>query len=303
MKVLVTGATGFLGSRLVPALLKRGHAVRAASRSLERLKQFPWFNEIEPAIFDVQEAEEVEAAVKGCDVVYYLIHSMVPDCEDFETRDRRMADIMCTACSDVGVKRIVYMGGLGDTHGSLSAHLRSRHEVADRLSNGKALLTVLRAAMVLGSGSASFLMLKYLVDRTPILLTPSWVRTKTQPIAVDNVIHYLVEVLQKEETVGKRYDIGGPEVMSYQGLMLLYARVVGLRRLVLPLPFFMPKMSAWWIGLTTPVDSCLVLPLIHGLDNPTVCEENALARIVPQKLFLPEEAIRRALDENSSKSI
>ncbi len=297
-KVLVTGATGYIGARLVPRLLKAGYKVRALSRSLEKLRGCSWAHEanLELVACDVHDQDQLIEACKGCDSVYYLVHSMNAQSRDFAESDRRAAENMVKASALAGVSRIIYLGGLGEHSHELSKHLKSRAEVADILRKGPVPVTVLRAAMIIGSGSASFEILRYLVERLPFMITPRWVRTKSQPIAVRNVLAYLIACLEKKETTGQVYDIGGPEVLTYQQLMDIYAEEAGLqKRLVIPVPFFTPRLSSYWIHLVTPVPAYIARPLADGLRNPAICLDASIRSLIPQNLLDLRTAIRLAL--------
>lgn len=297
--VAVLGATGYIGGRLVPALLERGWTVRAVGRNPDKLRCRPFASHerVELAQADVLDRPALVAALSGCRCAYYLVHSMFPGVRDFEDQDRRGARIMCEAASEAGLARLVYLGGLGDDSRDLSAHLKSRMEVGQILGTGSASLTWLRAAMILGSGSASFEILRYLVDRLPVMITPAWVKSLCQPIAVTNVLEYLVGCLDQPETAGKTFDIGGPDILSYRELFDIYARVAGLRkRVIIPVPVLTPRLSSHWIQLVTPVPSTLAKPLAEGLRNTVVCRDNSIRDLIPTRLLTAEEAIARALD-------
>lgn len=307
-KIFVAGATGYVGGRLVPKLLDEGYQVKAFGRSKSKLQNRAWSNHPhleldEGNIFDLN---KMRASLEGIDVVFYLIHSMLPGEKDFESADRRAAGVMKEAAGQAGVKRIIYLSGLGEDSPSLSKHLKSRAEVAEILRSGNVPVTVFRAAMIIGSGSASFEILRYLVDRLPVMITPRWVQTLSQPIAIRNVIQYLTECLRHPETSGRSFDIGGPEVLTYEKLMRTYAEKAGLpRRLIIPVPVFTPRLSSYWIHLVTPVPSSIARPLAEGLRNPVICKNNEIQKIIPQKLLTPGEAVGFALKstlENTAQS-
>ncbi len=296
--VLVIGATGYIGARLVPRLLNAGYRVRAASRSLDKLLRCTWagHENLELVSCDVMNLQELNQAMHGCEVAYYFVHSMNSQHKNFAEADRRGAHNMVAAAQTADLKRIIYLGGLGDRNDNLSEHLRSRDEVLQILRSGPISVTALRAAMIIGSGSASFEILRYLVERLPLMITPAWVRTPCQPIAVRNVLNYLIGCLERDDTMGQVFDIGGPEILSYQQLMNIYAEEAGLhRRYVIPVPFFTPRLSSYWIHLVTPVPACIARPLTEGLRNPVVCTENRLRELVRQDLLDCRTAIRLAL--------
>lgn len=297
--VLVLGATGYVGGKLIPKLLEEGYSVRGAGRSPEKLKARNWavHPNLEVVKADALDAVSVSRALEGMDVVYYLVHSMNPQSSDFEKDDREAAQNVVRAAEAKGVKRIIYLGGLGDNDPELSKHLRSRHEVAGILKAGKVPVTVLRAAMIIGAESVSFLILQYLVRRLPVMITPRWVRTPSQPIAISNVITYLTGCLEKEETVGQTYDIGGEEIISYTDLFQTYAEVAGLRkRLIIPVPVLTPRLSSLWIHLVTPIPGYIARPLTEGLRNRVVCRDQRIKEIIPQKLLDSRQAITSALN-------
>jgi uncharacterized protein YbjT (DUF2867 family) len=297
--VAVLGATGYIGGRLVAALLERGWKVRAVGRNPEKLRCRPFatHENVELAQADALDQSALTEALRGCHAAYYLVHSMYPGVKNFEDRDKRAAIIMRDAAKEAGLERIIYLGGLGDMDKDLSEHLKSRMEVGEILGSGTVPLTWLRAAMIIGSGSASFEILRYLVDRLPVMITPAWVKSLCQPIAVSNVLEYLTGCLEHPETAGRTMDIGGPDILSYRDLFDIYARVAGLRpRLIIPVPVLTPKLSSYWIQMVTPVPSSLSRPLAEGLRNKVVCRENSIRELVPTRLLTCEEAIRRALD-------
>ncbi|MFC1534998.1 SDR family oxidoreductase [Thermodesulfobacteriota bacterium] len=296
--VLVSGATGYVGGRLVPFLLDAGYRVRVLGRSLSKLESRPWVGHrnLEMMQADFLDYTSLEKAAKGCWVAFYLIHSMNPQHKDFAKADRMAAQNMSKAASRVGLERIIYLGGLGIEGRTLSKHLRSRTEVARILQAGSVPTTFLRAAMILGSGSASFEIMRYLVERLPVMITPRWVQNPVQPIAIGNVMGYLKGCLEHDEILGKTYDIGGPDILTYKRLMEIYAEEAGLKkRWIFPVPLLTPRLSSYWIHLITPVPSYIARPLAEGLRNPVVCQENRIQTIIPQYNQGCRETIRLAL--------
>lgn len=301
LRCLVTGATGYIGGRLVPELLAAGHSVRCLARSPGRLRDHPWAGESEIVRGDVTDAESVRAAMEGVDVAYYLVHSLGTG-SDFEETDRRAARIFGEQAKAAGVRRIVYLGGLTPTgvpERTLSPHLRSRAEVGRILLASGVPTAVLRAAVIIGSGSASFEMLRYLTERLPVMTTPRWVKSRTQPIAVRDVLRLLVGCSRLPDDLNRTFDIGGPDVLTYQEMMQRYAAVAGLRkRLILPLPVLSPGLSSLWVGLVTPVPSGTARPLVESLRHEVVCAEHDIARYVPDPpdgLLSLDDALRLAL--------
>ncbi|MBG0777724.1 MAG: DUF2867 domain-containing protein [Desulfovibrionaceae bacterium] len=297
--VCVAGATGYVGGRLVPLLLERGLRVRAVARSAAKARQRPWgaHERLEIAEADLSDPVAVRAALAGCAAVFHLVHSMRPGCADYAAADRAVARNVADAARQGGVGRIVYLGGMVPAEGPVSGHLRSRAEVGEILAAGPVPVTVLRAAQILGSGSASFEIVRYLAERLPVMLTPRWVRTETQPIAVRDVLEYLAGCLDHPETAGHVYDIGGPDVLTYRRLFEIYAEEAGLgRRFILPVPLLTPRLSAHWVGLVTPVPAALARPLIAGLSSRVVCANQDIRKIVPVSPTPVRAAIRAALD-------
>jgi uncharacterized protein YbjT (DUF2867 family) len=298
--ILVTGATGYVGGRLIPALLERGYRVRAMGRNPAKTACRPWarHDRMELVQGDVLDLESLKKASAGCRAAYYLVHSMIAQKEKFVEADRKAARHMVAAAAAAGLERIIYLGGLAEAkHGDLSKHLKSRIEVARILQSGPVPTTDLRAPMIIGSGSASFEILRYLVERLPIMTTPRWVRSLNQPIAIRNVINYLVGCLEHDPTVGQTYDIGGPDILTYHDLLDIYAEEAQLpKRLIIPVPVLTPTLSALWIHLISPVPKSIALPLTEGLTSDAVCTENRIRSIIPQKLLTCREAIRLALD-------
>ena len=298
LTVLVTGATGYIGGRLIPRLLAEGHTVRAMTRSASRLRDVPWVDQVQVVEADALDEAQLAAAMTGVDVAYYLVHS-IGSGTAFEETDRRAAQTFAAAARDAGVGRIVYLGGLVPEGEELSPHLRSRLEVGDILLASGVPTAVLQAAVIIGSGSASFEMLRYLTERLPAMITPRWVRTRIQPIAVRDVLRYLVGAATLPRAVSRRFDIGGPEVLTYVEMMQRYARVAGLRRrLIIPVPVLTPSLSAHWVNVVTPVPAAIAKPLVRSLVNEVVCSERDIAAYVPDPpdgLLGFDESVRLAL--------
>ena len=291
MRVLVTGATGFVGSRLTPALVDRGHDVVALVRDAASYDAPAGVGVVEG---DLLEPGSFAAALEGVEAAFYLVHSMGAGA-GFEERDRRAAENFAAAASAASVERVVYLGGLGADRDDLSAHLRSRRAVERVLADGDYALTTLRAAIVIGAGSASFEVIRQLAAKLPVMLTPRWVRTECQPIAVADVVAYLVGVLSVPETAGETYEIGGPDVLTYEEAMRRTGRQLGREPLVVPLPVLSPELSARWIGLMTDVPPAVARPLVAGLRNPVVVEDHRIESLVPVDLTPFDVAVARAL--------
>jgi uncharacterized protein YbjT (DUF2867 family) len=304
--VLVTGATGYVGGRLVPKLLENGHRVRAMGRSLSKLGARSWAGHplCELVEGDVMDRLSLARAVKGCWAAYYLVHSMNPSTKDFAAADRKGAENMVITAAATGLDRIIYLSGLVPRDEPLSHHLASRAEVARILESGPVPATILRAAMIMGSGSASFEILRYLADRLPLMVAPKWVRSKSQPISIRNVLNYLAACLEHDELKGQTFDICGPDIITYEELFQIYAQEAGLpRRRILPIPVLTPKLSSYWIHLVTPVHASLARPLAAGLRNTVVCTENRIRYIVPQKLMDCRSTIRRILEKRNRQIV
>jgi uncharacterized protein YbjT (DUF2867 family) len=297
--IFVAGATGYIGARLVPLLLDAGYHVRALARAPEKLKNRPWAQHphLEIVKGDVLEKDSLQESLSQCRVAYYLVHSMTSGVTDFVSADRQAARNMAETAAAEGLSQIIYLGGLGDTQDGLSHHLQSRTEVGAILREGSVPVTILRAAMIIGSGSASFEILRYLVDRLPVMITPRWVDTPCQPIGVRNVLYYLIGCIEVPKTLGETFDIGQPEVTNYRQLMEIYAEEAGLpRRWIIPVPVLTPRLSSYWIHLVTPVPASIARPLAEGLCNPVVCHDSRIVELLPQELFDARKAIRLALD-------
>ena len=295
-RVLVAGATGYIGRRLVAELVGAGHEVRCLARTPGKLDAETWRASVDVVTGDVLDRESLDAAFRDVEVAYYLVHSIGSDA-DWQQRDRTAAENFRDAAAGAGVTQIVYLGGLGDdAGGSLSPHLASRHEVGRVLGSGPVPLTELRAAVVIGSGSASFEMLRHLTDVLPVMTTPRWVETRVQPIAVRDVLAYLTGVLGNADAFGRVFEIGGSDVVTYHQLMDLYAEVAGLpARIIIPVPVLSPRLSSLWVGLVTPIPADLARPLIDSLVNEVVVHDHSIDSVVPHRPIGCRDAIDLAL--------
>jgi uncharacterized protein YbjT (DUF2867 family) len=302
-RVLVLGASGFVGSRLVPELLKKNIRLRLFIR--DTAKQLPWElkgDDLETYRGDLITGEGLEAALEGVHSAYYLVHSMggksVFRNVEYAERDKRAAGNFIRAADSAGLKRVIYLGALGERGGGISEHLSSRAEVAEILSSGKAAATILRAAIVIGAGGASFEMLRYLVERLPVMGCPRWIDTRIQPIAVRDVLTYLVGCLLDPRTAGQTFDIGGDEILTYREMMQEYAEARGIaRRIIFRVPFLTPLLSAYWVDLVTPVPSGVAHPLIEGLKTEVVCRESRIDEFIPIVKTPFREAVKIAFSE------
>ncbi|MCL3860345.1 SDR family oxidoreductase [Actinotalea sp. K2] len=296
--VAVTGVTGYVGGRLVPELLAAGYPVRALARNPARLRDRPWAGEVETVAADASDLDQTRAALEGVGVAYYLIHSLGSG-RRFESRDRRTALTFAQAAREAGVERIVYLGGLSPESEHLSPHLESRKEVGEILLASGVPTTVLRAAVIIGSGSASFEMMRYLTERLPAMTTPRWVDNRIQPVAIRDVLRYLVGSATMPAEINRTFDIGGPEVLTYREMMHRYAAVAGLRRrIIVGVGVLSPRLSSLWVSLVTPVPAPLARPLVESLVHEVVCLENDIVEHVPDPPggLLPfDTAVRLAL--------
>jgi uncharacterized protein YbjT (DUF2867 family) len=291
--VLVAGASGFVGRRLCRALEQAGHEVRAMTRHPDT-----YTGAGEPVHADVHDASTLSAALQGCRAAYYLVHSLAS--KDFARRDAEAARAFGRAAADAGVEQIVYLGGLGSDDDTLSAHLRSRREVEGLLGSGGVPVTVLRAGIVIGNGGISWEITRQLVDHLPAMITPRWVGTRTQPIAVDDVVRYLVGVLGRTEALGGVYEVGGPEVLKYSDMLRRVARIKRRRLLILPVPLLSPGLSGRWLGLVTDVDSRAGRSLVDSMTNEVVVQDDRIRSLVPFEPLGYDEAVRAALQEHAT---
>jgi uncharacterized protein YbjT (DUF2867 family) len=297
MRCVVLGATGYLGARLVPALLAAGHDVRVMARTPAKLDAVPWRRQVDVVRGDVTDREQVQQALDGQQVLYYLVHSLLRS--DFVDFDARAATIVAEAAALAGVSRIVYVGGLISEGQRLSDHLASRAEVGRLLLESGVPTVELRAAAIIGAGSASFEMLRYLTERLPLMITPRWLRTQVQPIAVRDVLYYLTNAAELPPEVNRAFDIGGPDTFTYTDMIRKYAAIAGLqRRIALPAPVLSPWLSSHWVNLITPLPSALATSLMDSLENDVVCAEHDIAEHIPDPeggLAHYEDAVELAL--------
>ncbi len=302
-RVLVTGATGYIGSRLVPALLTAGHEVRVLTRSAARLADRAWHDDVEILEGDATSRSDLDRALDGIDVAYYLLHSM-DGAPDFEERDRELARTFGLAAQAAGTTRIVYLSGLHPEGGRLSAHLASRVEVGDLLMASGVPTVVLQAGIIIGSGSASFEMLRHLTTRLPAMVTPKWVDNRIQPISIRGILHYLVGAASMPGEVNRTFDVGGPDVLTYREMIQGFARAAGLRhRPIRAVPVLTPMLASRWVGLVTPVPAVLAVPLVGSLVHEVVCKESDIDSLVgpPAQPLSFEASVRAALiDESGS---
>ena len=279
-RILVTGATGYIGGRLVPRLLQEGYRVRVLTRSQRRIGSRAWSDEVEVAAGDALDAPSLSTALTGVECAYYLIHSMARG-TGFHELDIEAARLFGRAARQAGVRRIVYVGGLGDPRADLSQHLRSRQETGHALRESGVPVTEFRAAVIVGSGSISFELIRYLVERLPIMICPRWVYSRVQPIAVADLLDYLVAALTNAECEDKVIQVGGRDVTTYKGMMLGYAAARGLTRWLLPVPVLTPRLSSYWVHWVTPIPAKVSGPLIEGLRNEVVVTDSLARSLFP----------------------
>lgn len=295
-RILLTGATGYVGSRLLPLLEQRGEHVRCCVRSPQKIANHR-STQTEIVAGDVLDRRSLDRALTGIDTAYYLVHLMAVS-KSFEKQDREAAENFAAAAKQAGVRRIVYLGGLGDeTEPDLSPHLRSRHEVGEILRASGIDTVEFRASVVIGPGSLSFDLIRSLTDRLPVMICPRWLATPTQPIAVDDVLAYLVAALDLPADAGRIFEIGSSDVVTYGQLIREYARQCGLRRYLIPVPLLTPYLSSLWLGLVTPTSANVGRHLIEGLRNPTVVRDTAALDTFSIRPLGISEAMRRAVDK------
>jgi uncharacterized protein YbjT (DUF2867 family) len=291
-RVLVAGASGFVGRRLCPALEEAGYTVRAMTREPD---DYRGAGEAEYA--DVADADSLNQVARDCTVAYYLVHSL--DSAGFEAKDASAARAFGTAMARAGVERIIYLGGLGDDDDQLSAHLRSRREVERLLAEHGVPVTTLRAGIIVGHGGISWEITRQLVEHLPVMITPRWVHTRTQPIALADVVRYLVGVLEVPDTAGRHFDIGGPEVLQYLQMMQRVAAIEGRQRIMIPVPLLTPSLSALWLGLVTDVDTQTGRALIDSMTNEVTVHDDSIRSLVEFTPIGFDDAVRTALAERA----
>lgn len=298
--ILVTGATGFIGSKLVKALVSNGYTITCMSR--KKQENIPGTKFVQA---DVLEKDQLENSMKNIETAFYLLHSMEgnkKDWKDFAKREKLQAENFLNAAKKCGVKRIIYLGGLVNASLELSPHMKSRKEVGDILRSGNIPVTELRASIIIGAQGGSYTMLRYLVERLRVMVCPSWVKSLAQPIAVDDVVNYLVGCLSVKETKGKIFDIGGPEKLSYEAIMRLYAAYINKNLFIIEIPFLTTRLSSYWVDLVTPVKASLARPLIDSLIHDTIVQDDSITKLIPMKLHSVLESIDIATKEINSNS-
>lgn len=302
-KILVTGATGYVGGRLVPRLLARGYDIRCLARNPANLTGRAW-EDVEIVQGDALDPTSLERALDGIDIVYYLIHSLLVGVKGFEDRDRKIAAQFVDVAKHSGVKRIIYLGGLGIEEDELSPHLASRHEVGRILRLSGIPVTEFRAAVIVGSGSISFEIIRYLTERLPILVGPTSLNTRCQPISINDVLAYLIAALECSESADHIIEIGGSDVLRYRDLITGYAQIRGLKRWVIPLPILSAGYGARWVGIFTPVPAAFAHTLIHGLRNEVVVRSHLASQLFPDiKPMGYDDAVRLAIERTLSGEI
>mgnify|MGYP000156245695 CR=1 FL=1 len=304
-RCLVTGVTGYIGGRLVPELLDQGYDIRVLSRDASRLQGRRWIDKVEVVEADVLKPETLPAALEDIDVAYYLIHSMTGNGDsDFHDRDMQAARNFGDAAKAQNVNRIIYLGGLGNPEDKLSQHLSSRQKTGETLRASGVPVTEFRAAVVVGSGSKSFEMVRYLTERVPMMICPSWVYSNVQPIAIRNVLQYLVLAVEKPETKNEIIEIGGSSVITYADMMRIYAQINGLKRILIPVPVLSPALSSHWVHWMTPIPASLARPLIEGLKNDVVVQSDKAQKLFPEiDPFSYKKAVELAIARTDTEEV
>jgi uncharacterized protein YbjT (DUF2867 family) len=302
-RVLICGSTGFVGSRLLPELLKKKIRIRLLVRDKAKAENLSYGHaDVEGCQGDLISGKGLDDALSGIHSAYYLVHSMGGKSMlrnvEYAEKDKTAARNFMAAANDADLRRVIYLGGLGEAKDNLSEHLKSRAEVAQILSSGKPAATILRAAVIIGAGGASFEMLRYLVERLPVMTCPKWIETRIQPIALRDVLAYLVGCLLNPATAGHSFDIGGAEILTYREMMQMYAEARGLaKRIIFTVPVLTPLLSAYWVDLVTPVPSGIAHPLIEGLKNEVVCQDKLIDEFIPLEKTPFKEAVKIAFSE------
>jgi len=293
--ILVTGSSGFIGKKLLKKLTDSGFTVTAMSRS-----KYPDTENVKRVQADAFDVNSLIAATEGIETAYYLLHSMEgskKDWAEFANREKQQAQNFLKAATDSGVKRIIYLGGLVNEGLELSKHMKSRHDVGKILASGTIPVTEIRASVIVGAEGGSYAMLRYLVERLPLMVCPKWVKSQTQPIAVDNVVEYLIGSMKNPETTGKILEIGGPDVMTYEQLMRLYSSILNRNLNVIQIPFLTPRLSSYWIDLVTPVKASLARPLVDSLVHDSIVKDDSAQKLIPVQLAHMTQAIQIAREE------
>lgn len=302
MDILVTGATGYIGGRLVPRLLDAGHRVVCLARDPDKLRGRKW-ESVSIRQGDVLDYSSLLPVLNGIDTAYYLVHSMAEGAKGFEERDEIAASNFGRAARESGVRRIIYLGGLGDADSNLSSHLASRQHVGNVLRSSGVPITEFRAAVVIGSGSISFEIIRYLTERLPVMITPRWLTTRCQPIAIENILDYLTACLAEPKSVGRTFEIGGPDVLTYGEMMRQYAAARNLKRFLISVPVLTPRLSSYWIDLVTPIPASYSHPLIEGLRNEVIVHDFDAINVFKLNLIPYAEAVRQAFDLTRSGEV
>ncbi len=305
LTILLTGSTGYIGRRLLPVLLEQGHQVICLVRDKRRFDIEDFTEEHQKNLSvveaDLNKPESVTDLPKNIDLAYYLVHSMSTS-EDFLALEQKSAETFVGYINQTTAKQIIYLSGIVNDP-TLSKHLSSRKNVEDILGQSTAKLTVLRAAIIIGSGSASFEIIRDLVEKLPVMVAPKWLKSRCQPIGIRNVIEYLIGVMLKEETFNQSFDIGGPDVLTYKEMLMGYARVRGLKRWIIPVPVLTPKLSSHWLYFVTSTSFTLAKSLVSSLKNEVICSDNRIHTIVPIKLLHYEETIKLTLDRIQQRMV
>ena len=293
--ILVTGSSGFIGKKLLNKLTGSGYTVTAMSRS-----KYPDTENVKRVQADAFDVDSLVTATNGIETAFYLLHSMEgskKEWAEFANREKQQAENFLKAATESGVKRIIYLGGLVNEGLELSKHMKSRHDVGKILASGNIPVTELRASVIVGAECGSYAMLRYLVERLPLMVCPKWVKSQTQPIAVDNVVDYLIGAMKNSETTGKILEIGGPDIMTYEQLMRLYSSILNRNLNVIQIPFLTPRLSSYWIDLVTPVKASLARPLVDSLVHDSVVKDDSAQKLVPVQLAHMTQAIQIAREE------